>query len=85
MTFEFGRNSVPRHGLTGSSLGQKASRTKIKSMIASDWNRLRGELNATQSGAKKVTPQMNNQAVLDRLTETSQPIPDSSAGSPPQT
>jgi hypothetical protein len=73
MTFEM--NNSCAGGLTGSSLGQKASHTRIKSMNSPEWSKLRQELKALNPDEKKVEEDFATiSEMLGRLDRTNQPV-----------
>jgi hypothetical protein len=53
MSLELYRKNTASRGLGGTSMGQKASQTKIKSMIKSDWHAMRGEPGASTKTEKQ--------------------------------
>jgi len=73
MSLDLYRKSNAPRGLGGTAIGQKASQTRIKSMIKSDWHAMRGEPGASTKTEKQADPEVAfaktaiNREILKRL------------------
>jgi hypothetical protein len=67
----FDKNNNFAGGLTDSSIGQKASQTRIKSMQSPEWGKLRAELKAVNPNDKDTDKDiLLIREILDRLDQT---------------
>jgi hypothetical protein len=72
MAFEINQESAG--GLATSSLGQKANKTRLKSLNSFEWNKFRDELKALNPNEREAEEDIAAiQEMVGRLNETSQP------------
>jgi len=68
MAFDMNNNVLG--GLTGSSLGQRATQTRIKCMSSPEWGKLREELKALNPNEKEMEEDITSlREILDRLDQ----------------